>query len=151
MCVNEIVHMWCNVKCLVHLNGYRHPEGWQCLQFVYSIGRAKVVYSADHMFSLYFDFLILVISHFCFEGWIWVPIASVPDLCMLVYFWTVEYLPIIALPGNTNRFPMNLWILLQNDQMSIDVRNPKARAYPVKLYFKHVCLIKETKKESTLG
>ena len=35
--------------------------------------------SVVHMFSLYF--VILVISRFGFEGWIWVLIASVPDLC----------------------------------------------------------------------
>ena len=40
-------------------------------------------HSVDHMFSLYFDFVLLVISRFGFEGWIWVPIASVPDLCIL--------------------------------------------------------------------
>ena len=28
----------------------------------------------EHVFSLYFD---------CFEGWSWVLIASVPDLCIL--------------------------------------------------------------------
>ena len=27
--------------------------------------------------------IILVISRFGFEGWSWVPIASVPDLCIL--------------------------------------------------------------------
>ena len=32
----------------------------------------------DNIFSL--DFVILVISRFGFEGWIWVLIASVPDL-----------------------------------------------------------------------
>ena len=37
-------------------------------------------------FSLYFDFEILVISHFGFEGWSWVLIASVPDLCILFPF-----------------------------------------------------------------
>ena len=30
--------------------------------------------------------MILVISRFCFEGWIWVLIASVPDLCILFTF-----------------------------------------------------------------
>ena len=35
--------------------------------------------SVDHIFSLYF--VILVIFRFGFEGWIWVLIASVPDLC----------------------------------------------------------------------
>ena len=43
-------------------------------------------YSVDHMVSLYFDYLILVISRFGFEGWIWVLIASVPDLCILFTF-----------------------------------------------------------------
>ena len=33
----------------------------------------------DHMFSF---LTILVISRFGFEGWIWVLIASVPDLCI---------------------------------------------------------------------
>ena len=36
----------------------------------------------DHMFS----FVILVISRFGFEGWIWVLVASVPDLCILLTF-----------------------------------------------------------------
>ena len=40
------------------------------------------MYSVDHMFSLYFDFVILVISRFGFEVWIQVLIASVPDLCI---------------------------------------------------------------------
>ena len=31
-------------------------------------------------------FVILVISRFDFEGWIWVLIASVPDLCILFTF-----------------------------------------------------------------
>ena len=38
------------------------------------------------MFSLYFDywvFVILVVFHFGFGGWIWDLIASVPDLCIL--------------------------------------------------------------------
>ena len=40
--------------------------------------------SVDHMFSMYFDYLQLkVISRFGYEGWIWVLIASVPDLCIL--------------------------------------------------------------------
>ena len=40
-------------------------------------------HSVDHMFSLYFDYLHYVISRFGFEGWIWVLIASVPDLNIL--------------------------------------------------------------------
>ena len=43
-------------------------------------------HSFDHMFSMYFDCVILVISRFCFEGWIWVQIASVPDRCILFTF-----------------------------------------------------------------
>ena len=39
-------------------------------------------HSVDHMFSLYFVFVILVISRFGYEGCIWVMIASVPDLCI---------------------------------------------------------------------
>ena len=44
--------------------------------------------SVDHMFSLYFEYLvfvILVISRFGFEGWIWVLIVD-PDRCMLFTF-----------------------------------------------------------------
>ena len=40
------------------------------------------VHSVDHMFSLYFDCFF----RFGFEGWIWVLIASVPDLCILFTF-----------------------------------------------------------------
>ena len=46
-------------------------------------------YSVDNMFSLYFDYLyivLLIISRFGFEGRIEVLIASVPDLCMLFTF-----------------------------------------------------------------
>ena len=34
--------------------------------------------------------MIIVISRFGFEGWIWVLIASAPDLCILFSF-TVSY------------------------------------------------------------
>ena len=37
-------------------------------------------HSVDHMFSLYFDYQC------SFEGWIWVLIASVPDLCIVFTF-----------------------------------------------------------------
>ena len=44
----------------------------------------------DQMFSLNFDyFVILVISRFGFEGWIWILIASVPGLCILFTFMLV--------------------------------------------------------------
>ena len=47
-------------------------------------------HSVDHMFSLYFDyFIILVISRFGFEGWIWVQIASVLGFCILLTFISV--------------------------------------------------------------
>ena len=39
---------------------------------------------------MYFDFVTLVISSLGFEGWIWVLIASVPDLCILVTFKGVQ-------------------------------------------------------------
>ena len=36
--------------------------------------------------------VILVISRFGFEGWIWIPIASVPDLCILFTFIIFTYM-----------------------------------------------------------
>ena len=45
-------------------------------------------HSVDHMLSLYFD-CDLIFSRFGFEGWIWVLIASVPDLC--IFFTFVYY------------------------------------------------------------
>ena len=40
-----------------------------------------------NMFSfVFYLFVILVISRFDFEGWIWVLIASVPDFCILFTF-----------------------------------------------------------------
>ena len=42
-------------------------------------------HSVDHMFSFVFLlFVIIVISHCDFEGWILVLIVSVPDLCILL-------------------------------------------------------------------
>ena len=45
-------------------------------------------HSVNHMFSFVFClFVILVVSHFGFGGWIWVlQIASVPGLCVLLTF-----------------------------------------------------------------
>ena len=44
-------------------------------------------HSVDLMFSFVFRlFVILVISGFGFEGWIWVLIASVPDIWILFTF-----------------------------------------------------------------
>ena len=37
-------------------------------------------------------FVILVISHLGFEGWIWVLFASVPDLCILLTFINIPFL-----------------------------------------------------------
>ena len=46
--------------------------------------------SVNHMFSFVFSllFVILVSSHFGFECWIRVLIASVPDLCILLTLMT---------------------------------------------------------------
>ena len=38
-----------------------------------------------HSLSLPYNYLLIVISRFGFEGWIWVQIASVPDLCILFF------------------------------------------------------------------
>ena len=46
----------------------------------------------DHMFSLYFDY----ISRFGFEGWIWVLIASIPDLCILFTSLDSNYRPVYS-------------------------------------------------------
>ena len=47
-------------------------------------------HSVDHMFSFVFLlFIIVVISRFSFEGWIWVLVASVPDLCILFTFMEI--------------------------------------------------------------
>ena len=40
--------------------------------------------------------MILIISRFGFEGWIWVPIASVSDPCILFTFTTVSVFIIIS-------------------------------------------------------
>ena len=42
--------------------------------------------SDDHMFTLYFDYLLYVISSFGFGDWSWVLIASVPDHSILYNF-----------------------------------------------------------------
>ena len=47
------------------------------------------MYSVDHMFSLYFYFVVLVISRFGFEVWIRVLLASVPDFCILYTLGTI--------------------------------------------------------------
>ena len=43
--------------------------------------------SVYRMFSLYFDIVILVISHFDFEGGTLVLIASVPGHCLSLTFY----------------------------------------------------------------
>ena len=43
-------------------------------------------HSIDHMFSLYFDYLLFIIVRFGFEGGVGVLIAPVPDHCLLVSF-----------------------------------------------------------------
>ena len=45
-----------------------------------AIFREIADHSVDHMFSLYF--VILVISRFGFERWVWVQIASIQDPCL---------------------------------------------------------------------
>ena len=37
-------------------------------------------------------FLVLVIAHFGFEGWIWVLIASVPGLCIRFTFLMIRHI-----------------------------------------------------------
>ena len=44
----------------------------------------------DHTCTFYF--VILVISHFGFEGWIWVLINPVPDHCVFITFTNFLYL-----------------------------------------------------------
>ena len=59
-----------------------------CVHIIFSsvsVAELPPFHSVDHMFSLYY-FVILVIFRFSFEAWIWVLIASVPDLCLLFYF-----------------------------------------------------------------
>ena len=47
----------------------------------------RAAYSVYRMFSLYFDIVILVISHFGFEGGTLVLIASVPGYCVSFTFY----------------------------------------------------------------
>ena len=42
----------------------------------------RAALSVYHMFSLYFDYVISVISHFGFEGGTLVLVAPVPGLCL---------------------------------------------------------------------
>ena len=61
------------------------------------------------MFSVYFEyflFVILVISRFGFEGWIWVLIASVPGICILVF--TLKFLGAsVSLKYNLSSYLIN--------------------------------------------
>ena len=52
----------------------------------------RAAHSVYFIFSLYFDLLLLVISHFDFEGRTLVPIASVPGHCLsfTVYKNTIQ-------------------------------------------------------------
>ena len=51
--------------------------GWPCVLFVFWL------------------FVILLISRFGFKGWVWIQVASVPDLCVLFtfndFFYRIEY------------------------------------------------------------
>ena len=60
----------------------------------------RAAHSVDQLFSLYFDysFVILVISRFVFEGWIWVLFALFPGLCILFTFIKL-YLIIVYVEG----------------------------------------------------
>ena len=54
-------------------------------------------------------FVILVISRFGFEGWIWVLIASVPDLCILfTFFEKKKSLILFGFLGPFNIVELNL-------------------------------------------
>ena len=67
---------WVLVPCSVNLTGKRDNAGHEKTTV-----NITVIIKGCHMFSFVFWlFVILVISHFGFEGWIWVLIASVPDL-----------------------------------------------------------------------
>ena len=55
--------------------------------------------------------MIFVISHFGFEGWSWVLIASVPDLCILftfisskVNYFTVDDMVVLYFTGDDMTF-----------------------------------------------
>ena len=55
------------------------------------------LYIVKLLFLCILPFIILVISRFGFEGWIWVLIASVPDLCILFTFKGYSFFLIYAL------------------------------------------------------
>ena len=50
-------------------------------------------HKVDHMFTLYFDYLLYYLFPVLgFKDWSWVLIASVPDLCIIVTFILLSYL-----------------------------------------------------------
>ena len=46
-------------------------------------------YTRDYVlfFCVFFVFLLLLFFFCCFEGWSWILIASVPDLCIICTAW----------------------------------------------------------------
>ena len=53
------------------------------------------------MFSLYFVYVYFSYSRFGSEGWIWVLIVSVPDLCMLFTVLSLEKMTQSVRSGDT--------------------------------------------------
>ena len=56
----------------------------------------RAAHAVDQMLSVLRLFVILVISGFGFEGWIWVLIVSFPDFCILftsiIESFNIEYI-----------------------------------------------------------
>ena len=55
-------------------------------------------FDKPYVFSSSVTICISVLSRFGFEGWIWVLIASVPDLC-IVYCFHFEFTDIVSVYG----------------------------------------------------
>ena len=77
--------LWFSVACF-WCQSLDDVSPYVCSYYFSSVWMATFLeiaaHSVDHMFSLYF----VVISRFGFEGWIWVQIAEVPDLCIRFTF-----------------------------------------------------------------
>ena len=76
--------------CLFLVSGFCGISPYVCSYFIRSVAELppfgkKLLIRWTICFLLYFDY-ILVIFRFGFEGWIWVLIASVPDLCIRLTF-----------------------------------------------------------------
>ena len=57
---------------------------WRGLLFLWVLGMGYVILLWHSLSLQYNYFVILVVSRFGFGGWIWILIASVPDLCTLL-------------------------------------------------------------------